>query len=83
MRVRALTIPNQNYSGYHGLKRRKAGEEFSLSPITILRNGKKIIISPESQFSEKWMEKVDKDAPVKKPEQQTSDSDEIAGDEVI
>jgi hypothetical protein len=83
MRVRTKVVPNQKYSGYYDHKRRVAGEVFILKAITkIGKDGKKVIIAPENQFSERWMEKVDKDAPPPKPIEQPA-PEEIQGDDVI
>jgi hypothetical protein len=58
MRVRAIQL------GYYGHKRRPEGTEFVLEPIKRIRKQpdgtmKEILISPEQQFSVRWMEKVD------------------------
>lgn len=53
MRVRATQ------TGYYGHKRRKAGEQFELTP---LKNKDGSVTSVEQQFSSKWMEAVE-DAP--------------------
>lgn len=60
MKVRAKS------TGYYDLKRRKEGAVFELatvSGITIDKHGKKspVTFTPEQQFSEKWMERVDVD----------------------
>jgi hypothetical protein len=66
MRVRATAL------GYYGHKRRKEGQEFVLEPIKRLRkdkdgNMREIVISPEQQFSARWMERLDAPVPVGKP----------------
>ena len=70
MRVRATAL------GYYGHKRRKEGQEFVLEPIKRLRkdkdgNMREIVITPEQQFSARWMERLDppanKPAPVTEP----------------
>ena len=82
MKVRAKVVPNQKYSGYYDHKRRVAGEVFVLKPRTkIGKDGKKIIISPENQFTARWMEKADNDAPPPKPIEQPAP--EVVGDDVI
>jgi len=84
MKVRALEVVGQKYSGYYDHKRRVPGEVFTLVPITkISKDGKKIVISPENQFSERWMEKVEKNTPVAQPANEAPISQEIAGDDVI
>ena len=65
MRVRATQL------GYYGHKRRKEGAEFVLEPIKRIRkdkdgNPREITISPEQQFSERWMERVDPIVPKEK-----------------
>ena len=62
MKVRATML------GYYGHKRRREGQEFELEPIKRLRKQadgtmKEITISPEQQFSTRWMEKVDAGTP--------------------
>lgn len=54
MKVRATRL------GYYGLLRRYPGDEFVLKKFTT-RNKKDefVELSPEQQFSPKWMEKVD------------------------
>lgn len=47
--------------GYYDHKRMREGEVFELSPIKGLRNGEPKTYSPEEQFSDKWMEKVNDD----------------------
>lgn len=80
MKVRAIK------QGYYDLFRRREGEVFELKEIKGLdRTGKPVTYSPEEQFSERWMEKVDDKvsaktrAPTKKPSSniQSSDSEVI------
>jgi hypothetical protein len=73
MRVRALS------TGYYDHKRRRQGDVFDLIPIEghkleITRNAEgrrvseKLVkhkFTPQEQFSEKWIEKVDKQTPLK------------------
>jgi hypothetical protein len=54
MRVKATRI------GYYGHRRRREGEVFDLAPRKILKDGKEVVLSPEQQFSNSWMEKVTK-----------------------
>jgi hypothetical protein len=83
MRVRAKAVTGQKYSGYYDHKRRVAGEAFTLIPITkTAKDGRKITISPEQQFSDRWMERIDPKAPFAKPIEQPA-SEEIQGDDVI
>ena len=83
MKVRALEITGQKYSGYYDHKRRVPGEIFTLIPLTrIDKNGKKVTVSPENQFSKKWMEKVDKSTTIEQPVNEAP-SQEIAADDVI
>lgn len=69
MKVRATAL------GYYGHKRRQEGAEFELEPIKRLRKQpdgsmKEITITPEQQFSQRWMERVDVPSPsVKKPKE--------------
>ncbi len=58
MRVKAKEL------GYYGLLRRKPGEIFNLEEVKgfhMGKDGKKSpkVYSAESQFSDKWMEKID------------------------
>ena len=59
MRVRAIT------KGYYGDQRKKPGEEFDLVPRKGFKRDssgtkkKPIELSPEDQFSDTWMEKVE------------------------
>ena len=57
MLVRVKETQVENFYGFYGLKRRYAGDEFTLVAKKGA-NGK--TITAKSQFSEKWMEKVDK-----------------------
>lgn len=62
MKVKATQL------GYHDHRRRRPGDVFVLRPIE-KADGK--IITPEQQFSKKWMEKVGESVPElnqKKPE---------------
>jgi hypothetical protein len=71
MWVRAIKL------GYHNHLRRYpadsgkpgGGEPFELVPITVTRkDGTEYIMTPENQFSERWMEKVEApEAPVSRP----------------
>lgn len=51
--------------GYYGIKRRREGDEFELVPVTgLVKDPKtdeltKRVITPEEQFSPKWMKKVE------------------------
>jgi hypothetical protein len=64
MRVRATKM------GYYGLQRRREGDVFELVPVKTVKDKKPVVITPEQQFSELWMEKVDADAkPSKKKEE--------------
>jgi len=84
MKVRAKLITGQKYSGYYEHKRRVAGEVFNLVPLKkIAKDGRTIIISPENQFSERWMEKIDPKAPVVQAQPEQPSSEEIQGDDVI
>ena len=84
MKVRAKAITGQKYSGYYDHRRRIAGEVFTLTPIKkIGKDGRTIIISPENQFSDRWMEKVDPKAPAVAVQSEQPASDEIQGDDVI
>jgi hypothetical protein len=84
MKVRAKAILNQKYSGEYNHKRRLPGEVFELFPITRKKkDGKDIIISPEAQFSERWMERVDATAPVAQKPVAPVVSDEMPSDDLI
>ena len=84
MKVRAKAITGQKYSGYYDHKRRIAGEVFILAPISkIGKDGRKIIISPENQFSDRWMERVDAKAPAAQKQIEQPASEEVQGDDVI
>jgi hypothetical protein len=68
MKVRAIEL------GYYGHKRRQPGAEFVLEPLKRIRKDaktglmKEILITPEQQFSSRWMERVDGEAPKKTKE---------------
>lgn len=64
MLVRVKETQVESFYGFYGLKRRYPGEEFKLEAKKD-QNGK--TITAESQFSDKWMEKVNKPGP--KPKQ--------------
>lgn len=84
MQVRAKAITGQKYSGEYNHRRRVPGEVFTLNTLTrISKDGKKIVISPEAQFSDKWMERVDPKAQAKQQPIEQPASEEIQGDDVI
>lgn len=64
MKVRAKRL------GYYGHRRRREGDTFDLEPIKKERKDsktgrtKEVIIAPEQQFSERWMERL---GPAPKP----------------
>lgn len=57
MKVRATRM------GYFNNQRKREGEVFIILPKSAVVNSKKVVITPEAQFSENWMEKVAKPAP--------------------
>lgn len=58
MRVEAIRL------GYYDLVRRKPGTVFELKTVKGLdKEGKPISLTPEQQFSSKWMKKTDTDLP--------------------
>lgn len=56
MLVRVKESLVENFFGFYGTKRRYPGDEFTLV-ATKDKNGK--AVSAESQFSDKWMEKIE------------------------
>ncbi len=63
MRVKALE------TGYYNHRRQKPGSVFDLIPVhTKDKKGKPIVMSAESQFSKKWMKKLDAKEETKKIE---------------
>lgn len=84
MQVRAKAITGQKYSGEYNHKRRVPGEVFTLNTLTrISKEGKKIVISPEAQFCERWMERVDPKAPAQQKPIEQPAPEEVQGDDVI
>ncbi len=83
MKVRAIK------DGYYGHKRRRVGAVFMLAPITRMREDKKtgamkeVTISPEQQFSTRWMEKVDAGVPEYTPtaKDEKKNKGQLAGQE--
>lgn len=71
MKVRAKRL------GYYDLRRRREGDEFTLKPRKT-RKGK--VVTPEQQFSGKWMELVDPKAKAK-PKSKKKDESEKAPEE--
>jgi len=66
MKVRAKGEADTWVGFYHHVRRR-GGDVFALIPVETVRNGKPVMIPPERQFSEKWMEKVEESLPESKP----------------
>lgn len=62
MLVRVKENLVENFYGFYGLKRRYPGDKFELVERET-KDGK--VVSIESQFSEKWMEKIE-DTPKRK-----------------
>ena len=60
MRVRVKETQVESFYGFYGQERRYPGDEFDLVAKKD-KNGK--TISAESQFSSRWMEKVNKPGP--------------------
>lgn len=82
MKVRAKKL------GYYDNKRRREGEVFELKPVKgkkkkAERNIGDLVLTPEQQFSDLWMERVDGEAPVKKEEPKVEEPDSSSEDEVI
>ena len=69
MLVRVKETHVESFYGYYG-KRRYPGDEFEL---VARKDAKGKTISTERQFSEKWMEKVNKVEKSKAPEKPKSD----------
>ena len=57
MLVRVKDSLVENFYGFYGTKRRYPGQQFKLEPRKT-QDGQ--TVSVEEQFSERWMEKVDK-----------------------
>jgi len=62
MLVRVKESLVENFYGFYGVKRRYPGDEFELVER---KNAKGKAVSTESQFSDKWMEKME-DTPKRK-----------------
>ena len=58
MLVRVKETQVEGFYGFYGLERRYPGDEFTLVPKK--DNAGKVISTAENQFSDRWMEKVDK-----------------------
>lgn len=70
--------------GLYDHKLRKEGEVFELKPLKGLDSErKKRSWTPEQLFSERWMERVDAAAKVKRAKVETEASQETEGDDVI
>lgn len=76
MQVRVKETLVENFYGFYGIKRRYPGDEFTLVARKD-RHGK--TVSVESQFSSKWMEKVDKR---KRQFRETSETESSSDDTV-
>jgi hypothetical protein len=63
MRVRVKKTQVEGFFGFYGLKRRYPGDEFTLVEKQD-KDGK--VITCEDQFSHKWMEKIETEAPKRK-----------------
>ena len=61
MLVRVKETQVESFYGFYGLKRRYPGDEFTL--VDKKNDDGKVICSAKSQFSERWMEKVNKPGP--------------------
>ena len=57
MLVRVKESMVENFYGFYGVKRRYPGDEFRLLDKEDKQG--KVICSAESQFSDKWMEKIE------------------------
>ena len=78
MKVRAKRI------GFYDYARRREGDVFTLKEIKGLdRDGKTVTYSTESQFSEKWMEKLEGNSQVKAKGKKQSNDESMFSDEVI
>ena len=63
MRVRVKTTGlAPDFVGFYGSKRRRPGEEFTLTPV---RDSKGKLITVEEQYSERWMDKLEPEKPEK------------------
>lgn len=77
MKVRVKETLVENFYGFHGIKRRYPGDEFTLTAIKDKEG--KVISSVEAQFSSKWMEKVNKPGPRAKDKKDESLTSEEGG----
>ena len=72
IRVRAKGDAGR-WTGFHGMVRVRGGDVFTLRPIETFkvnaRTGEKtpLLMTPEMQFSPKWMERVDPTTPETRP----------------
>lgn len=73
MLVRVKETLVENFYGFHGIKRRYPGDEFRLEDKT--DDEGKVICSAESQFSKKWMEKVEETQKRKRRSREEIDAD--------
>ena len=60
MQVRVKETLVENFYGFYGLKRRYPGDKFEL---VAKKDSKGKTVTAEQQFSDKWMEKVNKPGP--------------------
>lgn len=72
MRVRVKETLVENFYGFYGIKRRYPGDEFTLEPK---KDAAGKTISVHAQFSEKWMEKVNKGGKKREEKEDHSASD--------
>lgn len=78
MKVKAKRI------GFYDYARRREGDVFTLKEIKGLdRDGKSVTYSAESQFSEKWMEKLEGNSQAKAKGKKHSNEESMFSDEVI
>lgn len=78
MKVRAKRL------GFYDYSRRKEGDVFTLKEIKGLdRDGKPVTYSAESQFSDKWMEKLEGYSQARAKGKKQSNDESMFSDEVI
>ena len=72
MQVRVKETLVENFYGFYGLKRRYPGDKFEL---VAKKDSKGKTVTAEQQFSDKWMEKVNKPGP--KPKEPVKFTDPV------
>lgn len=80
MLVRVKETLVENFYGFYGIKRRYPGDKFELIER---KTQKGEVVSIESQFSDKWMEKIEDTSKRKRRTREEIDADNARDDDTL